>query len=66
MHGTQHASCKLVNVVALLDKRDKSRNSALVVGCRAEIGKDKFLELVDLVLKIHQVVNSLVTRNSIR
>jgi hypothetical protein len=59
MQSSSHAGDESVNTVRLFDKRNKSRNSAFVIACLFEMGEDELLERVDLVLKRHQVVDSL-------
>lgn len=61
MHSSQHACDKLVDTIALLDQRNKSRNSALVVRASSEMGENEFLEGVDLVLKGHEIRDGLVS-----
>jgi len=50
MHCPQHAGDKLVNSVALLNKRDKAGDTALVVDTMAEVGEYELLESVNLIL----------------
>ena len=64
VHGAQHAGGKLVDGIALLHQRDQRRDPALVVRRWAEVGKDQLLELIDLVLKVHQVCNGLISTSS--
>ena len=60
MHGSQHAGDKFVNSIALLDKGHKRSDATLVVSDVAKVRKDKFLELLNLVLQHHEVTNRLV------
>lgn len=61
VHGAQHAGGKLVDGIGFLDQRNKGSNPALVVGRRAKVGKDELLELVNLILQVHQIRDRLVS-----
>lgn len=50
IHRPQHARNEAVDAIALFDKRDKCRYSALVVDGMAEMSKDQLLERFDLIL----------------
>lgn len=60
MHGPEHARDKLVDTITLGDERYQSRDAALVVSDAPEVGEDELLELVDLVLQVHQVGDGFV------
>jgi hypothetical protein len=60
VHGSQHAGNKLIDTIALLHKGHECRDSAFIVRAASEVGEDKLLEGVDLVLKGHEVGNGLV------
>lgn len=60
MHGSQHAGDELVDAIALLDQGHQGRDAAFVVEAVADVGKDQFLEGVDLVLQGHEVGDGLV------
>lgn len=65
MHSSQHAGNELVNTITLLDQRHQRRDSALIVGTRLEVRKDKLLETVNLILQGHEIGNSLVSINQL-
>lgn len=60
MHGAKHAGDELVDAVALLHQGHQGRDPALIVLTTPEMGKDEFLESLNLVLEVHQVGNGLV------
>jgi uncharacterized FAD-dependent dehydrogenase len=61
VHGAQHAGGELVNGITFLNQGHESSNPALVVGRGAEVGEHELLELVNLILQVHQVRNGLVS-----
>jgi hypothetical protein len=60
MHCAQHASDEFVYAIALLHQGHQSSDPTFVVDAASEVRKDEFLESIDLILKCHQVGNSLV------
>lgn len=60
VHGTQHACDEFVDAVTFLHQRDQGGYSALVVSTTPEMREDQFLELLDPILKSHEVGDSLV------
>lgn len=62
MHCSKHACSKFINPVAFLDERDQGRYPSFVIGATSEMRKDKLLKFIDLVLKAHQVHNSLISK----
>jgi hypothetical protein len=60
MHSPKHAGNKLVDTETFLDQRHKSGYSALVVRRSSKVGKDEFLEGLDLVLKSHQISDGFI------
>ena len=60
VHCTQHAGRELIDGIALLDERDEGCDTALVVGRGSKIGENKFLELIHLILQIHELADGLV------
>lgn len=61
MHGAKHAGDELVDTIALLNQWYQRSDSAFIVRTASEVGKDEFLEGVDLILEGHQVGDGLVT-----
>ena len=62
VHGSQHAGCKLVDGIGFLNQRNQRSNATLIVGRRSKVGENELLELVNLVLQVHQVANRLVPK----
>ena len=60
MHRAQHARDELVDSVALLHEGNKRRNTALVVPDISKVREYQLLELLDLILQLHQVRDCLV------
>lgn len=61
MHCSKHARDELVDTVALLHKRNESRDSAFIVANTSEVREDELLELINLVLQDHQVADGLIS-----
>ena len=61
MHSPQHAGNELVDAIALLHEGDQRRNPALIIGSREEMREDQLLERINLVLKVREVVDGLIT-----
>lgn len=65
MHSSQHACYESINAPALLDKRDKGRDTTLIV-CRVpEVRENQALKRIDLILKSHQVRNRFIPKKCV-
>ena len=65
MHSAQHACNEFVDTIALLYQGHKRRYPTFVVRAASEMCKYEFLKSIDLVLKNHEVCDSLVSRSDI-
>jgi len=61
VHGAQHARSKLIDSIAFLHEWHQRRDSALVVGRGSKVCKNELLELIHLILQIHELANRLVS-----
>lgn len=66
VHRAEHGGDEAVDTVRLLDLRHERRDAAFVIGRTSKVGKDEFLERVDLVLKVHEVRDGLVAEHYVR
>lgn len=62
VHRPEHAGDEFVDAMRLLNQRHQGRDATFVVRTRTEMGKDEFLERVDLILKGHEVGDCLIAR----
>lgn len=58
--GAKHARDELVDSITLMYKRNQRRDSAFVIADIAKVRKDELLELLNLVLQDHEIVDGLV------
>ena len=65
MHSSKHACNEAINSIALMNKRDKCGDFALVVCRTPEMREYKLLEGIDLVLKLHKIRDRLVSRGEL-
>ena len=63
MHSPQHAGNELVDTITLLHERDQGRDPAFVIGSREEMREDQLLERINLVLKVREIVDGLITNH---
>lgn len=61
MHCSKHASDEFVYAIAFLHERHQSRYPAFVVGTASKMGENEFLKGVNLILKGHEIRDSLIT-----
>lgn len=55
VHSTQHARNELVDSITLLHEGHQGGYSALIIPTTPEMREDQFLELLDSILKGHEV-----------
>lgn len=58
--GPKHACNELVDSITLMYKRNQRRDAAFVIADIAKVRKDELLELLNLVLQYHEIVDGLV------
>lgn len=63
VHSSQHAGNELVDTIALLHERDKRRDPALIIDSRQEVRENQLLERINLVLKVREIMDSLITNH---
>ena len=60
MHRSQHAGDESVYTIAFFDLWYESTDTAFIVGGPTKMSKDQFLKGINLILQVHQIVDSLV------
>jgi hypothetical protein len=60
MHGSQHTCDESIYAIAFFNLWYESTYTTFIVGRAAKVSKDQFLEGIDLILQVHQIVDSLV------
>lgn len=60
MHCAEHTGNELINTIALLNQWHQRSDPTFVVRPASEVGKDEFLEGVDLILKGHEIGDGLI------
>ena len=61
MHGTKHTGDEFVYAITLVDQRDQCRYPTFIIGPASEVREDELLQLLNFILKLHKIRDSLIT-----